>query len=76
MAHDNGKVIETRFRSIIKGLVWRGLASLATVLLVYLFSGDMVMAGRIGVLEVIVKLLLYYSHERVWNVISWGRMSE
>ena len=38
------------------------------------FSGDMVMAGRIGVLEVIVKLILYYSHERVWNVINWGRM--
>ncbi len=64
---------ETRIRSVVKGLVWRGLASLATFVLVFIFTREPVMAFEVSLLEVVVKLLLYYGHERIWNIISWGR---
>jgi uncharacterized membrane protein len=65
---------ETRIRSIVKGLVWRGLASMATFVLVWAFFREPLMALEVSLLEVIVKLLLYYGHERTWNIVGWGRI--
>ncbi|MBN1766606.1 MAG: DUF2061 domain-containing protein [Sedimentisphaerales bacterium] len=64
---------ETHLRSIIKGVVWRMLASLTTIILVYLFTRKLQLALELGGIEVIAKILLYYGHERIWNVISWGK---
>jgi len=66
-------VVDTHARSVVKGLVWRVLATLATIALVYGFTGKPMIAMEVGGLEVIVKLLLYYGHERAWNTIQWGR---
>lgn len=66
-------VVETHARSVVKGLVWRILATMATITLVYGFTGKPMVAMEVGGLEVIVKLLLYYGHERAWNNIRWGR---
>ena len=68
-------ISDTKLRSIIKGMIWRILASLTTIILVFLFTRDIEKATCVGGMEVIVKLLLYYGHERIWNVISWGRIS-
>jgi len=65
---------ETRSRSIVKGLVWRGLASLATFILVFAFTQKPVIALEVSALEIVIKLLLYYGHERAWNLIMWGRI--
>jgi uncharacterized membrane protein len=65
--------MDTKARSLIKGLTWRISASFATLLLVYVFTGNIVISASISILEVAFKLLLYYSHERIWNVVKWGR---
>jgi len=57
---------ETKKRSIVKGLTWRVLATTDTILLAYIFTGDVSDALAIGGLEVITKTILYYFHERVW----------
>lgn len=49
------------------------LASLTTIILVYLFTRKLQLALELGGIEVIAKILLYYGHERIWNVISWGK---
>jgi len=59
-------------RSIVKGISWRILATLTTVILVYIFTREFYIAGAVGFLEVLTKIGLYYTHERVWNVIKWG----
>ena len=64
---------ETTTRSILKTLSWRLLATLTTVLLVYLFTGRLGMAFTLGGVEIILKMLLYYLHERAWNRTSFGR---
>ena len=74
MQSGNGNGLkDTHLRSVVKGIVWRFLASLTTVILVYIFTREWVLAFELGAIEVIAKLALYYGHERVWNVIKWGR---
>jgi len=48
-------------------------ATCATILLVYLFTGKLIIAIEVGGLEVVTKLLLYYLHERIWEKVCWGR---
>lgn len=67
-----GRPHDNRRRSVTKTTTWRGIASLDTVLLALLFTGNLGAAFSIGGLEVLTKLVLYYVHERVWDRISWA----
>ena len=65
---------ETSIRSFIKGIGWRALASFTTMFLVLVFTRKMTLVLEVGALEIIIKLVLYYGYERVWNQIHWGRI--
>ena len=65
--------MDTRARSLIKGITWRLSASVATLLLVFAITGNIVISASISIIEIFLKLLLYYSHERIWNLVKWGR---
>ena len=65
--------METRKRSILKTLTFRTIATLITSVLVFTFTRNMIMAGVVGLLDLILKLIIYYFHERLWNRISWGQ---
>ena len=69
------KFTETRTRSVLKTITWRALATMTTIGLVYLFSGEVILALEVGSFEVVAKLLLFFFHERAWNMISWGKVS-
>ncbi len=63
---------EYRKRSLVKAISWRILASTATVLIVFAFTGNWVVSMGIGGVEVLVKIGLYFGHERLWSWIKWG----
>ncbi len=63
---------ETPLRSIVKSISWRIVATLTTVSIVYLFSGDATFALSVGGVEIIAKLLIFFLHDRAWNLSSWG----
>ncbi|MDA3779981.1 MAG: DUF2061 domain-containing protein [Bacteroidales bacterium] len=63
---------ERKRRSILKAITWRIVASVTTMVLVWVFSGNMTLALSVGILETISKMLLYYFHERAWGSVSWG----
>ncbi|SMF78080.1 DUF2061 domain-containing protein [Pseudobacteriovorax antillogorgiicola] len=65
---------ETLKRSLLKTCSWRIIATLATGLLVYIFTQDLHAALAVGGLEAIAKMVLYYGHERLWNSVHWGRV--
>ncbi len=46
---------------------------MTTILLVYAFTGNIVLGSSVGAAELIVKTLVYYVHERVWNRLGFGR---
>jgi len=64
---------ERQLRSIVKTISWRVTATLTTAGLVYVFTGELALAAKVGLLEVLLKMLFYYLHERVWARVSWGR---
>ncbi|MEM7060268.1 MAG: DUF2061 domain-containing protein [Pseudomonadota bacterium] len=69
---DKGRRSESVKRTGLKTATWRVTASLDTMLLALIFTGNIGTAISIGGLEVITKLILYYVHERAWTRISWG----
>jgi adenylylsulfate kinase len=60
-------------RSILKALSWRVCATVTTMVIFYVLTGRLVLALGAGAIEVVVKLLLYYLHERVWGLLGIGR---
>jgi adenylylsulfate kinase len=64
---------ETNIRSIVKGISWRLVATSTTMIIVYLFFGNIELAIATGALETIAKIALYWGHEKVWQKIRWGR---
>ena len=42
-------------------------------MIVFLFSGDAKVSVGVGLLDVFLKMGLYYVHERIWNHITFGR---
>lgn len=67
------KQSDKKIRSFAKGISWRVLASLTTVLLVFLFTKEASLSLGIGSFEFSAKIFLFYFHERIWNKIKWGR---
>ena len=63
---------KSRIRHIAKTITWRLVASITTFSLVYLFTGDINKATWLMTLEVVLKLLLYYAHERAW--FKYGKL--
>ena len=66
------RIRESWSRTTIKTATWRVAASLDTVLLAWLFTGNLKTAISIGGLEVMTKLLLYFLHERAWARVRYG----
>jgi len=67
-------MIDDKKRSFIKGLTWRVIATSDTIFLSWFFTGSIVAAVSIGLLELATKTILYYVHERVWaHVVQMWR---
>ncbi len=64
---------ESTARSVVKAVSWRVLATLTTAILVYAFTRQLDIAVAVGLLEAVVKMILYVGHERVWNKLGFGR---
>ena len=65
-------MIESKRRSLIKSFSWRLWATLTTTIISFLITGEITMALKIGGIEMIAKMGLYYFHERLWSKIHYG----
>ena len=69
---------ESRLRSILKALTWRIIASGTTFVIAYfIFTGtgceDVLQKSTIvAVLESAFKIIIYYFHERAWQLAPEG----
>lgn len=57
-------------RHLAKTITWRIIATIITILLAWLFTRDTEIALKFGVAEVVIKMIFYYLHERVWYKYS------
>jgi uncharacterized membrane protein len=60
-------------RTLLKTMTWRVTASLTTFIIAWILTGDLFVGASIGSIEAIVKIFLYYYHERIWNNINWAK---
>ena len=65
---------ESRLRSILKAASWRVLATLTTIVIAYLITGKIDDALKIGAVEVVAKMAIYYFHERAWARLPLGTL--
>lgn len=69
---------ESHARSLLKGISWRIVATIDTILIVLFITclnGNCSLdhAIKIGAAEFLIKLLVYYFHERLWQLILKGK---
>lgn len=64
---------ESNTRSVVKGVTWRVVATTTTILIVYVFFNRLDLAIAAGLIESVLKILLYWGHERVWHKVRWGK---
>jgi len=60
-------------RSVVKAITWRIIATVTTMLLVYIFTRELILTLGVGAFDVGLKLIFYYLHEQVWNAVKWGK---
>lgn len=64
---------EKPLRSILKTVSWRVIGTIDTVVISWVLTGQIETALAIGSVELVTKMILYFAHERVWNLIPFGK---
>ncbi len=57
-------------RHIAKAISYRMVGSAQTILIGYLLTGSLVVSSTMGIIELVVKPIIYFLHERVWYKFS------
>ena len=60
-------------RSIVKTISWRVVGTIDTIIISWFITGQIALALSIGTIELVTKMILYFFHERVWNIIKWRK---
>ncbi|TXD83966.1 DUF2061 domain-containing protein [Subsaximicrobium wynnwilliamsii] len=63
-------------RHIAKAVTWRLVGTIDTIILSWIISGNPLTGLKIGMAEVLTKMVLYYFHERVWFKINLSKDGE
>ena len=78
--HSNAKVTykkdkstERPLRSIIKTISWRIVGTMDTIIISWFLTRQIETALAIGSVELVTKMILYFGHERIWNIIPYGK---
>jgi len=63
----------TKARSLVKALSYRVWGTLSSFVVAYVLTKNATLSGAIAFWETVVKVFIYYAHERGWNYIQWRR---
>ena len=66
------KLKKNKYRHLIKTFSWRFIGTLDTIVLGWLFTGSPTIGLKIGIIEVLSKMILYYAHEKLWYKLNFG----
>ena len=53
--------------ALAKTVTWRITATTATFAIAWAVTGDLSVGATVGGIEAIIKMVLYYLHERIWE---------
>ena len=66
---------ESRLRSFIKSLAYRIVSICGTSIISWIITRDIGETISITIVIQVFLVILYYSSERIWNRINWGRQT-
>ena len=61
-------------RSLVKTISWRLTGTFCTFLISFIILGDIATSSTIALIQLIFNTIMFYIHERIWNIIKWGRV--
>lgn len=64
---------DKHYRSVLKGISWRLIGTIDTIVISFILTQKIKIALSIGGIEFFTKIILYYFHERIWNKIKLGK---
>lgn len=59
-------------RHIAKTITWRIIGTVDTMVIGWIISGNPMTGVKIGGVEVLTKMILYFFHERIWFKVNYG----
>ena len=62
--------VKAERRHILKTFTWRIIATLTTTIIAWLVTGDPMIGLKVGGIEFVIKMLLYYIHEKAWYKVE------
>ena len=68
----NSSIMNSSKRHLIKTFSWRGIGTLDTILFCWLITGSPLTGLKIGGVETVSKMILYFGHEKLWYKINYG----
>ena len=69
-------MIDTRKRSLVKSITWRIICIVVSIVTAYLLTGRFDLSVAIGTIYNAITMILYYFHERIWNILEWGKQKK
>ena len=63
---------DTSKRHLMKTFTWRIIGTVDTVIFAWLITGNPLTGLKIGGIETLSKMLLYFGHEKLWYKINFG----
>lgn len=63
---------ESHLRSLLKAVSYRVIGTLTTAGLTFAVTGSIGAALTMGAIEPVAKILIYYFHERAWQLVPKG----
>ena len=67
------KYDERHLRSIVKVVTWRILLTTSHVINTFVITGSLIAGLKVAGLAAIINSVLFWAHERLWNVVNWNR---
>jgi uncharacterized membrane protein len=67
---------ESHYRSIVKAVTYRLMGSATTAAIFFILTGKGSLSLGAGALDMVLKIGVYFVHERVWNHIDFGRSTK
>lgn len=65
-------ISDSNKRHILKTVSWRMIGTFDTVLFGWIIVGNPLAGLKIGSIETVSKMLLYFGHEKLWYKINYG----
>ncbi len=62
--------VKAEKRHILKTFTWRIIATLTTTLIAWVVTGDPMIGLKVGSIEFVLKMVLYYFHEKIWHKVG------